>query len=105
MSTPEHASAGIQSVPADPRFRRLTFRSWRRGTQESDLILGSFADAFLSRFDAEQLDRFEALLECSDAELFDWTIGGHAPPLPHEHDVMRLLRDFCASLSRIPPTN
>lgn len=80
----------------DIRHRRLLFRSWRRGTQESDLILGTFAAIRLRGFDNAQLDRFEALLDCTDPELFDWMIGGIAPPPQHDHDVLRLLRDFCA---------
>ena len=32
---------------SDVRVRRLLFRSWHRGTQESDLLLGSFADVSL----------------------------------------------------------
>jgi antitoxin CptB len=78
------------------RQRRLLFRAWHRGTQESDLILGTFAELWVAGFDAAQLDRFESLLDCSDAELFDWIIGG-APPSPEQdHDVLRLLRNFCA---------
>ena len=60
---------------SDVRFRRLLFRSWHRGTQESDFILGSFAETCLPRFCTAQLDRFEALLDCTDPELFDWMIG------------------------------
>ncbi|MEA2788532.1 MAG: Flavinator of succinate dehydrogenase, partial [Acetobacteraceae bacterium] len=47
-------------------------------------------------------DRFEALLDCTDPELFDWIIGGSAPPPQHDHDVMRLLRNFCTPPSRTP---
>ena len=78
----------------DLRRKRLLFRSWHRGTQESDLILGSFAEICLAAFDAAQLDRFEALLDCSDADLFDWVAGRSLPPMEHDHDVMRLLRTF-----------
>ena len=80
----------------DLRCRRALFRSWNRGTQESDLILGPFAETSLAGLDSAQLDRFEALLECTDPDLFDWVIGGYAPPPEHDHDVMRLLRDFGA---------
>ena len=73
------------------------FRSWNRGTQESDLILGSFAETSLADFDRTQLDRFEALLDCSDPDLFDWMFGVGEPPAKHDHDVMRRLRDFCAA--------
>ena len=76
------------------RRKRLLFRCWNRGTQESDLILGSFAETSVADFDSVQLDRFEALLDCADADLFDWIIGGTAPPPQHDHDVMRLIRNF-----------
>jgi antitoxin CptB len=77
--------------------RRLLFRSWHRGTQESDLILGSFAETSLANLDSAQLDRFEALLECTDPDLFDWIFGGSTPPSEYDHDVMGLLRGFCAA--------
>ena len=82
---------------ADIRRKRLLFRSWHRGTRESDLILGRFAEAHLAGFDLAQLDRYEALLECADADLFDWVSGRAAPPAAHDHDVMHLLLAFrCA---------
>ena len=89
----------------DIRCRRLLFRSSRRGTQENDLLLGSFAESCLSGFNAAQLDRFEALLACTDPELFDWIIGGISPPPQHDHDVMELLRSFCTGPSRTPKHN
>jgi antitoxin CptB len=76
------------------RRKRLLFRSWHRGTRESDLILGRFAAAYLSGFDDAQLDRYEALLGCADADLFDWVARRAAPPAAYDHDVMRLLVTF-----------
>jgi len=73
------------------RRKRLSFRSWHRGTQESDLILGRFADAHLAGFDEAQLDRYEVLLDCTDADIFDWVSGRAEPPPKHDHDVTRLL--------------
>jgi antitoxin CptB len=87
-------SAGSQQDDRHVRCRRLLFRCWHRGTQESDLILGRFAEVHLAGFDSAQLDRFEALLECTDPDLFDWIIGGFPPPKEYDHDVMRLLRGF-----------
>ena len=57
-------------------------------------MLGSFAETSVTDFDNAQLDRFEALLDCADADLFDWITGGSRPPPAHDHDVMRLLRSF-----------
>ena len=80
--------------PSDFRRKRLLFRSWHRGTREGDLILGGFADAHLGSFDEAQLARYEALLDCPDADLFDWIAGRAVPPPAHDHDVTRLLLAF-----------
>jgi antitoxin CptB len=94
ISVPVSRQPDTTNAPDDIRRKRLLFRSWHRGTREADLILGSFAEAHLPGFDRTQLDRYEALLECPDADLFDW-IAGRAPPLPaHDHDVTRLLLAF-----------
>jgi antitoxin CptB len=76
------------------RRRRLLFRCWHRGTQESDLLLGKFADSCLEVLDASQLNQFDALLDCSDPELFEWILEGGVPPAEHNHNVLRLLRAY-----------
>src|SRR6059058_2759056 len=86
---------GAMPVPdSDTRRKRLLFRSWHRGTREADLILGSFAEAHLAGFELAQLERFENLLECPDAELFDWINARAVPPPAYDHDVTRLLLAF-----------
>jgi antitoxin CptB len=84
----------MSSPDPDIRRKRLLFRAWHRGTREADLILGSFAEAYLGGFDAAQLDRFEALLECPDAQLFDWINARTSAPPEYDHDVTRLLLAF-----------
>ena len=78
----------------DIRRKRLLFRSWHRGTREADLLLGSFAEANLSDFDDRQLDQYERLLECPDADLFDWIGGRTMPPPEYDTVVTRLLLAF-----------
>lgn len=80
--------------------RRLLFRSTRRGTKESDLIVGGFAKAWLERLDEAQLDRFEALLEQNDPDLLSWILGLRRPPAAHDHDVLGLIRNFKDSIPR-----
>ncbi len=82
----------------DPRRKRLFYRSWHRGSREADLILGPFAAAYLPLFDGPQLERYEALLECSDADLLDWLTGKTPPPAPYDHDVTHLLLAFRGTL-------
>ena len=88
---------------SDTRRKRLSFRSWHRGTRESDLILGRFADSHLAGFDEDQLDRYETLLECADADLFDWITRRAIPPPDHDHDVTRLLLSFSNPHPNPPP--
>ncbi len=78
----------------DIRRKRLLFRSWHRGTKETDLLLGSFAERHLADMSEAQLERYEALLEEDDAVLFDWITGRAAPPPKHEGEVLALLRAF-----------
>ncbi|HEX6101764.1 MAG TPA: succinate dehydrogenase assembly factor 2, partial [Alphaproteobacteria bacterium] len=37
------------------RRKRLRFRAWHRGTRETDLLFGGFADAHLAALDEAQL--------------------------------------------------
>jgi len=84
----------LTEAPLDIRRKRLLFRSWHRGTREADLLLGSFAEKYLGDFDEPQLDEFEAMLDCADAELFDWLTGRTEPPPERENGVTRLLLAF-----------
>lgn len=78
--------------------RKLLFRSLRRGTKESDLVMGGFATARIHELDAAQLDRFEALLDENDQDVLGWVIGMAAPPPAFESDVLEMLRHFKKSL-------
>jgi antitoxin CptB len=76
------------------RRKRALFRSLRRGTRESDMILGGFARTHIDLLSEDQVSRFEGLLERNDNELLSW-IGGWEPvPPAFDHDVMALLKQF-----------
>jgi antitoxin CptB len=78
----------------DTDRKRLLFRARHMGTSENDLFFGGFAEAYLGRFSADQLARFEALLEANDPDLFLWVTGARPVPRQHDHDVMAMLRQF-----------
>ena len=59
----------------DARRRKLTFRAWRRGFREMDLLMGSFADKYLGSYSEVELDQFEALLNLPDWEVYAWLVG------------------------------
>lgn len=74
--------------------KRLRFRSWHRGTRELDLLLGRFADAHLGRMSPDQLDRYEAVLEIADSDIYRWVSGAQPVPTAVECDVTELIRNF-----------
>ena len=102
MHTPDSNRSASWRYQPNVHRARLLFRSWHRGTQESDLLLGSFADHCLAGFDAGQLNRFEALLDCSDPDLFEWILGDSLPPAEHDHDVLHLLRAYWSHRNNKP---
>jgi antitoxin CptB len=75
------------------RRKRLSYRAWHRGTKESDIILGTFADAKLPTLDELGLDAFEALLDVPDPVIYDWVTG--RVPVPDEMDTP-LIRELLA---------
>ncbi len=74
----------------DVRQRRLAMRSWRRGTKEMDLILGGFADAWLSGLEAAELDAYEAALSENDHDLYEWITGRRSIPSEYEQLMGRI---------------
>jgi antitoxin CptB len=52
----------------DARRKRAWFRSIRRGTKESDAVIGGFVERQLDKLDEGQLARLEALLDCNDQD-------------------------------------
>ncbi len=78
----------------DIRRKRLIYRSWHRGTREMDLILGRFADAHVGFFSDAELDQYEAVLICSDPDLYGWISGREAAPGNFAGTVFDQLKAF-----------
>jgi antitoxin CptB len=65
---------------AEARLKRMTMRSWRRGTKEMDLILGPFADRHLAALSEPDLGLYDRLLQENDQDLMAWILGQSTPP-------------------------
>ena len=73
------------------RLGRITFRAWRRGFREADLVLGPFMEREGAGLSDAELTEFEALLaEDNDHELYAWII--ETKPTPPEHDTMLMTK-------------
>ena len=78
----------------ETRRKRLKFRAWHRGTREMDLIIGPFADSVVPTLSDPALAEFEALIEASDPDLYDWIVGATPPPAAYDTETFRRLRAF-----------
>jgi len=70
------------SEDRETRLKRLRMRSMRRGIKEMDLILIAFSETELEGLDPRELDRYEALLNENDQDLYQWVSGQSEPPGP-----------------------
>lgn len=78
----------------DARLRKLSFRAWRRGFKEADIILGNFADDMLPEMSDAELDIFEALLEAPDQDLYGWIIERDPTPAEFQSVIMNKLNIY-----------
>ena len=60
--------------------KRLSIRSWRRGTKELDLILGQFSDENLSELRMSELNLYEQFLSNDDYLIYNWLFGKEDSP-------------------------
>ena len=52
--------------------KKLSMRSWRRGTKELDLILGRFSHENIINFEMSELDLYEQFLSNDDHLIYNW---------------------------------
>ena len=67
--------------------KKLTLRSWRRGTKEMDLILGQFADKNIDNLSEKDLVAYEDLLKCDDHHIYNWILSKEKTPANFEKIV------------------
>ena len=60
--------------------KRLSIRSWRRGTKELDLILGQFSDKNLNQLKMPELNLYEQFLSNDDYLIYNWLFSKEDSP-------------------------
>ena len=75
-------------------FKRLKMRAGHRGIKEMDLILERYADANLAGMDATRLDHYEAMLDESDHDLYQWVTRQEAPPDDYAQLIEAIISDL-----------
>ena len=85
-----------RSQAREERLKRLSFRAWRRGFREADMVLGPFVDRVAVTYSDAQLDVLEALMANEDQPLYGWIIGREPAPEAFETPVLADIRAFMA---------
>ncbi|MEH6664691.1 MAG: succinate dehydrogenase assembly factor 2 [Brevundimonas sp.] len=80
--------------PREERLKRLSFRAWRRGFREADMVLGPFVDRIAVTYTDQQLDTLEALLANEDQPLYGWIIDREPAPAEFDTSVLADIRAF-----------
>ena len=84
-----------QANPTLPRelwLKRLAYRSWHRGCKETDLILGTYCDRYITHMNEADLRRYEALLDEEDADIWAWLTDKTPCPKPEFHPLLDELK-------------
>ena len=87
--------ARAETETLEQRLGRMTFRAWRRGFREADLVLGPFMEREGAGLSDLELTQFEALLgEDDDHEIYAWIIETKPTPDAHATPLMDKIRAF-----------
>lgn len=83
----------VRSPCLTPRRKRLLYISQYRGTQEMDLVLGTFAQAHVPSMTDEELSQFEEILAFPDQELYGFFFENLALPNPNLNVLADRIRE------------
>lgn len=78
----------------EPRRKQLLFRSHHCGMKENDILLGGFADRYITELSAPQLDDLDNLMQQNDIDVMNWIIGKTPLPEAFDTDLMALIQRF-----------
>ena len=74
--------------------KKLSIRSWRRGTKELDLILGRFSNKNLINFEMSELDLYEQFLSHDDYLIYNWLFEKEDTPRIFESLVKQIKKSM-----------
>jgi|APSaa5957512535_1039671.scaffolds.fasta_scaffold164260_2 antitoxin CptB len=78
--------------------KRLLYKATHRGMQETDKLIGGFAEQELGNLSEELLHAFDLLTDVPDADLLNWILGREAIPEAYDNEIMGLIIKFKESL-------
>ena len=74
--------------------KKLSIRSWRRGTKELDLILGQFSQENLINFEMSELELYEQFLSNDDHLIYNWLFEKEDSPRIYKYLVKQIKKSM-----------
>tara|TARA_B100001057_G_scaffold454005_1_gene499403 strand:- start:49 stop:312 length:264 start_codon:yes stop_codon:yes gene_type:complete len=78
----------------DQLKKKIIYRSNYRGTKEMDKLLGSFTKQYINKFDEDDLNDLEKLLDIDDDNLYNYYNGLKTNTKIEENNVNLLFKNF-----------
>ena len=78
--------------------KRIFYKATHRGMQETDKIIGGFAQQQLEKLSKDYLYDFDKLLDVPDVDLLNWILGNEEVPESFDNEIFRLIVVFKESL-------
>ena len=75
-------------------IKKLIYRSKYTGTKETDLLLGNFAENYLTKLNEDQLMNYEKLLVSGDPRIWRLSIDVEKTDNEKEKNIILLIREF-----------
>jgi antitoxin CptB len=75
-------------------IKKLIYRSKYTGTKETDLLLGNFAENYLTKLNDDQLLNYEKLLVTGDPRIWRLSIDVEKTDNEKEKNIILLIKEF-----------
>ena len=75
-------------------IKKLIYRSKYTGTKETDLLLGNFAENYLTKLNDDQLFNYEKLLMTGDPRIWRLSIDVEKTDNEKEKNIILLIKEF-----------
>ena len=75
-------------------IKKLIYRSKYTGTKETDLLLGNFAENYLTKLNDDQLMNYEKLLVSGDPRIWRLSIDVEKTDNENEKNIISLIQEF-----------
>ena len=72
----------------------LIYKSWHRGSKETDILLGNFARMEIHSLNDSELSIYGELIEEDDWDIYEWILSESANLPPKYSEIIKKIRDF-----------